>query len=238
MMRTLRTTFATVISACLLCLSVAAFADPSIEEYAVPPTLHHLQADVVHTKANFDVLKAIGPGFADGYRVTSATYSYTAPETLTISAHAGVLSASQTYTNTTRRTDFGFIHRTDDISSDITRRQTIFSLGLLPQNYLDTMRAQYLGESTVNGIPCDIFMLQYVTDLVTDKRKFEIWVSKSQHYVVQKRVWDGGGTQHETVVYSNPVQALPGVWVPTVVEAFDKSAQLGGIAEQRNIKAD
>jgi hypothetical protein len=221
-------------------LSVGVYADanaPSIQEYVVPATLHRLQATVEHVSANMDVLKKIGPGFAEGYQVTSATYIYTAPDRLEMHAHAGILSATQIYTNTTRRTDFGFIHKTDDISTDITKRQTIEVLGLLPENYLETMQSTYVGPDTIDGVACQVFMLRYRTDRPNDFRRFETWVSQNKHYIVKQRVWDGGNHEHQTVFYKNAIEVVPGVWIPTKVEAYDAAGERGGIAIQKDISA-
>jgi hypothetical protein len=229
-----------IFAACLfgiLSLSTPTYAADDIEKFVVPPTLHHLEATLTHSQANFDVLKKISPGFADGYRVDKGTYIYDAPEKLTIEAHAGIISATQTYTNKTRRTDFGFIHRTDDISGDITRRQTIASLGLLPQNYLDIMQSQYVGQETVDGEKCDIYMLRFKTDPPTGNRRFETWVSIDKHYIVKQRVWSGDNTEHQTVLYKNPKQIMVGIWIPTRVEAYDSAGELGGVANQDNISA-
>ncbi len=215
-----------------------AAAAPSIQEFAVPPTLHRLEATVAHTQANKDILTKIGPGYAQGYKVSDARYVFTAPDRVEVHGRYGIISATVVYTNTTMRVNFGFIHTTKNISKDLTKRQTIFSLGLLPQNYLETVRAQYLGSEVAAGVPCAVFMLQYVGDLPTDKRRFQIWVSKDKHYVVKKRVWDGSNTEHETIIYSNPVQAAPGIWVPTQVQAFDPQGELGGTAVQKNISAN
>jgi hypothetical protein len=215
----------------------AAARTPSIADYVVPSTLHRLQATVEHTSANYDVLRKIGPGFAEGYQVTSATYTFTAPDRLEMHASAGLLSATQIYTNTTRRTDFGWIHKTDDISKDITKRQTIEGLGLLPQNYLEIMQSVYVGTDTVSGVACQVFMLRYITDSPTENRRFETWVSDTQHYIVKQRVWDGGNTEHQTVIYLNPIQAVTGVWVPTRVEVYDSEGELAGVAIQKDISA-
>ncbi len=218
--------------------SVKAQSTPSITDFRVPSTLTHLSATVVPVKADETVLNKIGKGFAYAYKVTSASFDFTAPDRLVYKARAGSFSATQIYTNSTRRTDYGFIHQTSDISKDVTRRKTIFDLGLLPQNYLETMQSAYVGEQTVDGVPCEVFVLRYITDRPDDNRRFEVWVSKDKHYVVQKTVWNGGNEQHETIKYKNPVEAMPGVWVPTVAEAYDKEGELGGVAEQRDIKAD
>ncbi len=212
-------------------------AQSSLEKYAVPNSLHSLEATVVPVKANKDVLNKIGKGFADGYDVKSATYIFTPPDRVEVRGKYGIISGDIVYTNTERHVSLGFIHTSADISKDLTKRQTVFVLGLLPQNYLDTVRVADLGQQSINGIPCDSYLLRFISDGPNDARRWQIWVSRAQHYMVKKIVWGGNNVEHETIIYLNPVQALPGIWVPTQVQAFDSAAELGGIAEQRGIKA-
>ena len=213
-------------------------AQSSLEKYVVPNTLHSLQATVVPVQANKDILDKIGKGFAEGYNVSSATYVFSPPDRVEVRGKYGILSGDIVYTNTTRQVKLGFLHTTSDISKDLTKRQTIFVLGLFPQNYLDTVRVVDLGQATVNGIACETYLLRFISDGPNDGRRWQVWISHDQRYMVKKIVWGGNNVEHETIVYSNPVQALPGLWIPTRVEAFDSAGELGGVAEQRDIRAN
>jgi hypothetical protein len=226
--------------ALIMLLSVPALCDPDIKAYAVPSTLVKLQATARTVSADQSELRKIGRDFGEAYRLHEATYTFTAPDRMEYRAHAGFLSVIYTTTNTQRviRIPPLGIHQTIDISKDITKRQTLFNLGVLPTNYLETMRSEYVGKEVVHDTSCEIFVLRYITDLPKDNRRFMIWVDPVKHVVVQKRVWDGGNHEHETIAYLKPVEVIPGFWLPTVGEAFAPDGKLAGTVEYVNIKAN
>ncbi len=212
-------------------------ADPNIYDYAVPNSIHTIVAKARTESANYDQLKKIGNDYGDGYRIKEATYTYTAPDRLEYRAQVGILTVTYVTTNTERIVSGSIFHSKSDISKDITKRNTLAALGLLPRNYLDTMRVQYIGPDNVNGIQTQAFLLRYITDTPTDNRRFEYWVDPVKHYVVQKRVWGGDGQQHETIEYKNPQQVAPGFWMPTVAEAYTPDMHLAGTVGYENISA-
>ena len=126
-----------------------------------------------------------------------------------------------------------------DISGDISRRNTLFALGVLPTNYLETMRSDYEGEDTVIGIKCEVFTLRYLTDSPTEFRRFKVWIDPVKHYVVQKIVWNQQDEQHETVIYRNPA-IVPGtqIWMPTWAEVWNQHGKLGGIIEYVKVSGE
>ena len=99
------------------------------------------------------------------------------------------------------------------------------------------MRIQYVGTDTVNGVATEVFLLRYITDQPLDNRRFQLWVDPVKHYIVQKRVWNGDNQQKETIEYKNPQQVMPGLWMPTIAEAYTPDMQLGGVVGYENISA-
>lgn len=221
-----------------VCGMQAGTAAVPIETYAVPAALHHLNATARTVTANQGVLAKIGASYGDAYRLHEAQYIYSAPDRLEYLAHAGFLSASQITTNTTRITNFGLIHRTDDISKDLTKRQTLFFIGVLPKNYLETVRATYIGPGKAQGVATQVYVLRYVSDRADDYRRFQVWIDPEKRYVVQKKVWDGGNHERETIVYKDPRQILPGIWLPTRAEAYAPTGELGGVVNYVKITAN
>ncbi len=217
----------------------AAQTPPDIQGYAVPVTLTHLSATVRTTHADQSLLKKITPDFGNAYRLKEATYTFDAPDKLEYKTRIGITNIVYTTTNTERTVNAGsFIHSKTDISKDLTKRNTIFVLGLLPKNYLETVRAQYVGHEAVQGIDCQVFFLRFLTDRVDDNRRTEVWIDPAKHYVVQKRVWNGGNEQHETIVYKNPVQVILGVWLPTRAEAYTPQMEYAGAVELSDVKGN
>ena len=145
-------------------LAQAAQADPSINDYAVPASLTHLSVTARTTHADQSLLKKITPDFGNAYRLKEATYTFQAPDRLEYKTRVGFTNIIYTTTNTQRIVNAGIIHSNTDISKDLTKRQTIFSLGVLPRNYLETVRASYVGLETVQGIACQVFVLRYLSD--------------------------------------------------------------------------
>ena len=212
-------------------------ADPNIYDYAVPATVHTIVAKARTISANFDELKKISSDYADGYRVKEATYTFTAPDRLEYKTHIGIISVTYVSTDTERTVSGSIFHTNSDISKDVTKRNTIAALGLLPLDYLNTMRIQYVGTDTVNGVATEVFLLRYITDQPLDNRRFQLWVDPVKHYIVQKRVWNGDNQQKETIEYKNPQQVMPGLWMPTIAEAYTPDMQLGGVVGYENISA-
>lgn len=223
----------------LFCAALNANAAPDIHDYVVPSSLHELTATARTISADQDELAKINKDFGDAYRLHEVTYHFTAPDTLQYSAHVGFLSATYTSTDTENIISVPAMHitKTTQFGRDITKRNTLAMLGLLPENYLDIMRADYVGTDTVWGVDCQVFVLRFVTDSPTDPRRFEVWIDPDKHYVVQKRVWDGGNHQHETIAFLNPKEVLPGIWMPTRADAFAPDGKLAGSVEYVNISA-
>ena len=218
--------------------AIAYAAGPDINSYAVPSSLHHLDAIAKATYADQNELAKINSDFGEAYRLDGLEYQFTAPDRFVYKSKVGFVSGSVTTTNKQETISFGPVHVSKDISGDITKRVTLFVLGLLPANYLDTMRVQYIDSEAAQGVQTEVFMLRYLTDRVDDNRRFEIWVDPQKHYVVEKRVWDGGNHQHETIVFKDPQEPMPGLWVPTRAEAYAPDGKLAGVVEYTRITAD
>jgi hypothetical protein len=212
---------------------------PDIHEFMVPPSLHELTATARTVSADQDELAKINKDFGNAYRLHEVTYHYTAPDTLEYTTRVGFLTGTYTSTNTENIVSVPAMHirKSTAFGRDITKRNTLFALGLLPQNYLDIMRVDYVGTDKAWGVDCQVYLLRYSTDPPNDKRRFEIWVDPDKHYVVQKRVWDGGDHQHETIAFLNPKEVLPGFWMPTRADAFAPDGKIAGSIEYADISA-
>jgi hypothetical protein len=230
-----------IVMAAIICTASyqASHADPNVYDYAVPTTIHTIVAKAQTISANFDLLKKISSDYANGYRIKEATYTFTAPDRLEYKTSVGLFTVTYTTTDTERIVTSNVFHLGSkmDISKDITKRNTIAALGLLPQNYLDTMRIQYLGQDNINGVATQDFIMRYLTDQPNDNRRFEFWVDPIKHYVVQKRVWGGDALQHETIEYKDPKQIMPGFWMPTRAEAYTPDMELAGVVGYDSISA-
>ena len=216
-------------------------AIPVITDYQFPATISQLTATGKTVASDQAELSKINNDFGDAYRVKEGHYTYRAPDYLEYTSQVGPTTASLITTNTTRiiKVRSGFIKKdiTTDISGDVTKRQTIFALGFLPQNFLETVTSTYLGRETVQGVSCVVFDLKFTKEGPNTKKHFMVWVDPDKHYVVQKRVWDMWGSQRETIVYLDPQDVDGTLWMPTRVEAYNQFGKFGGAVEYTDVVA-
>lgn len=216
-----------------------AFAMPKLEDYQMPASITKLTAVGRTVMANQAELAKLGNDFGNAYRVKEGRYKFTAPDMLEYSTQIGPTSVSLITTNTYKlvKVRAGIVKQDvkDDISQDATKRQTLFALGLLPENFVETMLSDYVGRETVQGVDCVVFDLKFKKEGPLVKRHFMIWVDPVKHYVVQKRVWDLYAKQRETVIYSKPIDVDGKIWIPTRAEAFNQENKLGGVVEYTGV---
>jgi hypothetical protein len=222
--------------------SAPAKALPKLDDYAMSTSVTKMTAVGKTVMANQAELSKLGKDFGDSYRVHEGKYTFQAPDYLEYNTQVGPTNISLITTNTVKtvKVRAGIIKQdhTDDISGDSTKRQTLFSLGLLPGNFLETVLSTYMGRETVQGTDCVVFDLKYVKEGPAVKRHFLIWVDPVKHYVVQKRVWDLFARQRETVIYTNPINVSGKIWIPTRAELYNQENKLGGVVEYTGIKVE
>ena len=54
---------------------------------------------------------------------------------------------------------------------------------------------------------------------------------------MQKRVWNGSNEQHETLQYKNPVEVIPGFWLPIRAEVYTPQMEYAGAVDLSNVQA-
>ncbi|HEY3331252.1 MAG TPA: hypothetical protein VGK19_14585 [Capsulimonadaceae bacterium] len=216
-----------------------ASALPKLDDYVMSPSIKKLVATGRTVAANQAELSKLGSDFGNAYRLKEGNYTFIAPDYLEYSTQVGPTKVSLITTNEYKlvKVRAGIVRKDvkDDISDDTTKRQTLFSLGLLPENFVETVLSNYVGRETVQGIDCVVFDLRYKKEGPDVKRHFLIWVDPVKKYVVQKKVWDLNGRTRETIVYSRPVDVDGRVWVPGRAEAFNQESKLGGVVEYSSI---
>ena len=224
-------------------ITAPAYANPDIWDYMLPSTVTRLVATARTQFADQKELAVIGRDFGDAYRLKEASYEFTAPDRLEYSAAVGPTRVTYITTNSQRiiHAEIGPVHKdvVTDITGDITKRNTVFALGLLPKNYLETVRVEYDGPDEAIGIKCESFTFRYLTDPPDSSRRFKVWIDPDKHYVVQKIVWNMLNEQHETVIYRNPelVQGTH-IYMPTAAEVWNQHGKFAGSVEYVKISGN
>ena len=226
-----------------IAMSAPVFAAPDIWDYMIPSSVTRLVATGRTRTADQKELAVIGKDFGDAYRLKEASYLFIAPDRLEYSAAVGPTRVTYISTNTQRiiHAVIGPIKKdvVTDITGDITKRKTLFDLGLLPKNYLETVRVEYDGEDTAIGLKCESFTFRYLTDPPNCPRRFKVWIDPDKHYVVQKIVWNLDNDQHETVIYRNPeIVSGTHIFMPTWAEVWNQHGKFAGSVEYVKISGE
>lgn len=221
--------------------SPRALAIPSIADHMMPLSITRLTATGRTVWANQSELAKINAEYGDAYRVHEASYTFNSPDRLEYRTQVGPTNVALIATNDYRLVQVrsGIIKKDikTDIASDVTKRQTLFALGILPKNYLDTVTAQYQGRETLMGINCEVFVMRWYNQPANNPMHWIVWIDPDRHYVVQKKLWNDHAEQRETIVYLNPVQVSSTFWMPTRAECYNPEGHLAGVVEYVNVKA-
>jgi len=225
----------------LVAASLSAHAAPTIDDQMMPRAITHLTATGRTVWADQAELAKINTEYGDAYRCHEATYTFESPDRLEYRTQVGATTISLITTNDYRlvqvrsgplKKDFK-----TEIASDITKRQTLFALGVLPKNYLETVVAQYQGREPFKGVNCEVFNMHWINQKPDNASHWTVWIDADRHYVVQKKLWSYNGEQRETIVYLKPTQVLPGFWLPTRAECYNPEGHLAGVVEYVNVTA-
>ncbi|MDR3706990.1 MAG: hypothetical protein P4L33_01720 [Capsulimonadaceae bacterium] len=218
-----------------------AMAIPSLSDHMMPVSIVKLTATGRTVWADQAQLAKINAEYGDAYRVHEATYSYSTPDRLEYKTQVGPTTVTLVTTNTYRliQVRSGLLRKDYklDISGDVTKRQTLFALGVLPKNYIDTVHAEFIGRESIMGVNCEVFQLRFVDQKPDNPQHWRIWVDSERHYVVQKKLWSDTNERRETIVYLKPQRLGNGFWMPTRAECYNPEGKLAGVVEYVDISA-
>jgi hypothetical protein len=234
---------AAALACALLVASIRqAQALPTIDDHTMPPSIKHLTATGRTVWANQAELSKINAEYGDAYRIHEGTYTFDSPDRLEYRTQVGPTTVSLITTNDYRlvKVRSGLLNKDvkTDIGADVTKRQTLFALGVLPKNYLDTISAQYQGREMLLGINCEVFLMRWYNQKPTNPMHWIVWIDPDRHYVVQKKLWNDKGAQRETVIYLKPIQVAGDFWMPSRAECYNPEGHLAGVMEYVNISAN
>lgn len=214
----------------------AAATTPAVDfDDAVSNNLSDLQFNMKLKSANRSELKKINNDFALGYEAESGLVQWKEPMKLKLSSNVNgekiiYLIAGNKQSYFVQRFN---LRKTDDLSQDPGRHQTLFDFGLITPSISQQFLKGVFVRTDADGF--NIFDATFRQD--RDTTRFRIWVHPSKRYVA-KRVWyNRKGQLMATFEYENPVQSN-GVWVATRVTVKNSENKVAGVTEYSNIRAN
>lgn len=209
-----------------LCAGFAMAQSQDINDY-VQTRLHDLRATVKQQTANQRELEKINKDFANSYRIKQMTARYKEPSKMRLESKVGVVSVVYIINGNRKHVSAGPIKSTDDISDAPGKRQSLMDFGILTPGFMKLVNAKFLRYDHEGGVRYPVFELTWANS--DDTSKHIVWMDGKTRTVVKRQWYNQVGKLMATFYYKNPVEAAPGIWIPTRVEVYNAEGKLGGV---------
>ena len=202
------------------------------------PDIHALTSNNIKTMSasseivteNQDELKKIDGDIALAYRLHRGSMTYSQPGKLRIDASIPHLATGYYVINGNQKlTVAPFVHKVQDTTGAPGKRQTLLDFGLVPPELLTDYNATFLRRES--GLLC--FQIQ--PKQAGETQKDLVWIDPKTHITVQRYNYGRDGKLTKILLYKNPVQVAPGIYVPTRVELYNTQDKLAGATVYQNI---
>lgn len=178
-------------------------------------------------------LKKISGDIALAYRLHKGSMQYEQPGKLRIEASVPLIGSGYYIVNGNRKlTSAPFVHRVQDITGEPGKKQTLLDFGLVPPELFDDYNATFVKK--------DGTALVYN---ITPKKKSEtfrteVWIDPKTKITIKHVEYDRHGVLVKIVLYKNPIEAAPGIYIPTRLELYNPENKLAGVTGYQNIKVN
>lgn len=209
-----------------LCASSVMAQSQDINDY-VQNRLHDLRATVKQQTANQRELEKINRDFANSYRIKQMTARYKEPSKMRLESKVGVVNVVYIINGNRKHVSAGPIKTTDDISNAPGKRQSLMDFGILTPGFMKLVNAKFLRYDHEGGVRYPVFELTWANS--DDTSKHIVWMDGKTRTVVKRQWYNQEGKLMAIFYYKNPVEAAPGIWIPTRVEVYNAEGKLGGV---------
>ncbi len=217
----------------LLAFSIReAFAAPALQEFA-STDVKTMSANSEITTENQPELRKIPGDIALAYRLHRGAMKYIQPGMLRVETSIPLLGSGYYVVNGNRTlTVAPFVHKVRDVSDAPGKKQTLLDFGLVPPELFNDYDAAFERHDGT-----------YLVYNVTPKQKsetyrYEIWIDPKTKITVRRLDYDRHGVLTKSESYINPIQAAPGIYVPSAVQLYNSQNKLAGVTVYQNVKVN
>lgn len=193
-----------------------------------------LQVDVRVAYSNQDALAKIGKDFGEAYRFKNTKLLFETPNKFKMTARAGLINVSYIVTGNIKRIRAGIINKTEDISKEPHKRQTILDVGLVDDSLWDSYKVERVTGSAWNKQPALKVQLSLSN---SPQKKQYIWINPKDFRLLAREKHEADGSLISRYIYSN-YKKYAGVWIPTEVRVYNEDGKLAGTSVYSNIKVN
>jgi outer membrane lipoprotein-sorting protein len=109
-----------------------------------------------------------------------------------------------------------------DLSANPAKRSFLFEVcGLLTPGIFDTVRARFVQQETLEGVPTLVYDLTYWG--LEDGPYQRVWIDPDRRLLLKRERFDAESVLRTIVLYRQPTEVGSNVWMPTTVDIQDGS---------------
>lgn len=187
-------------------------------------------------ETNRDELKKIGGAFATTYSVKRMNVSYKYPNRARFEGKAAGINALLVYSGDSKmfKVPIPLIgKKIQNVKGQPGQKQSLLDVGIFARDWLITdWEPQFLGRK--NGLD------QYnLNQRDSNNKSHEIVSVNPKTYVIEiRKSYNGENVLQKEIRFLKPVQAQPGVWVPTRIEIWNQYGKLAAVQTLQGTKVN
>lgn len=202
----------------------------------VQDKLRDLQMESRAKGVRLGELRKINKDFANAYRFKRMTVYYKEPLKLRLESEVQGTRILYILNGGTKFVSGGGRRVREDVSNSPGKRQTPLDFGFITPAVARQLEANFQKEEREGGASLFVFQIEW--NYGDDDAKHIVWLDPEKRYTV-RRVWfSSTGRYRARFEYKEPVQAAPGIWIPTKVEVFNVDQRFGGRTVNTNIRVN
>lgn len=205
---------------------------PRLEDLAAR-NVTDLEATVKVERAEIGELQKISRDWAILYQLRDVTVRYKEPDKVRMENRVGLFILNDPH-RYLRVPALGLTRR-DDLGESLSRRYSLFDLGVITQRAATLLQSRFLRTEGAPDGRIEVFEVCYRGN---DSARYVVWIDPKRHVVVKRQWFDGDGTLRAEFQYQAPAECAPGVWVPTRVLVRNGSGTLAGITAYHDVRVN
>ncbi|MCS7190117.1 MAG: hypothetical protein NZ843_00790, partial [Fimbriimonadales bacterium] len=180
--------------------------------------LRDLQMEARAEGVRLGELRKINKDFANAYRFRRMLVQYKEPLKLRLESEVQgqkiiyILNGGQKLVIAPRQ------RVREDVTNAPGKRQTPLDFGFITPALARLLDAKFLREERENGTLLLVYELTW--GYTQDTARHIVWIDPERRYLV-RRHWHSFGIYRARFEYKEPVQAAPGIWIPSKVEVYN-----------------
>lgn len=205
-----------------------------IQDY-VPTKLEDFSATMRVVSFNEREGSKINKDFGYIYKIKGdIQVRYKEENKLRIDGNLGATKATMINNGSRQVVRLGGIKDNRDLGPSPGKRKTLLDVGLISGGYLAYTEAEFKGTRPVDGVLCAIFRVSY-RDKNLDTSFRMVWVDPKTKITVKREEYTQEGKLNATFLYKKPKEVAPGIWFPSVIEAYNSEGGKAGVTSYGNV---